>query len=72
MALPGETVGVNGVRCDCGKWLEFKSLASPAGYYLGYRCDQCGPYSRETVYFRDKATAELVRQNPSLLKEALR
>ena len=30
---------------------------SAAGYYLGFFCPQCGPYSRESDYFRKREAA---------------
>lgn len=50
MALPGELKGVNGTVC-CGEILELDVERSNAGYYLGYWCSRCGPYSRESGYF---------------------
>ena len=52
MALEGELKGICGTECmDCGTWLELQVCRSGAGYYLGYMCDCCGPYSRESGYF---------------------
>lgn len=59
--LPGETIG-NGApkSCpDCNVKLEFKVCSSAAGYYIGTTCD-CGPFSRESDYFRTFAAAEEV------------
>ena len=51
--LPGECKGLNGTVCsDCGKVLSLKICHSNAGYYIGYWCDECGPYSRESEYFK--------------------
>lgn len=58
MTLPEETVGFHGATCDCGKELKLEVLSTPAGYYLGYFCSNCGPWSRETGYYRDKASAQ--------------
>jgi len=57
MALPGETAGLEGATCVCGAELELSVCRSAAGYYLGYWCDRCGPYSRETGYFRTEGEA---------------
>lgn len=58
MAIEGELNGVEGAECDCGAKLELGVQMSGAGYYLGYWCDQCGPWSRESDYFRTRAEAE--------------
>jgi len=59
VVIRGELNGVEGTKCDCGQKLELKVCSTPAGYYLGYECEQCGPWSRETDYFRTRAEAEL-------------
>jgi hypothetical protein len=48
-------------KCECGENMELKVLMSAAGYYVGFECNQCGPYSRITGYFESKedATEEL-------------
>ena len=51
MTLQGETSGFDGVKCTCGKEMKLEILSSNAGYYLGYLCKQCGPWSRETGYY---------------------
>lgn len=33
-------------------------LKSPAGYYLGYLCEEGMPYSRESDYFPDEEAAQ--------------
>ncbi len=55
MALPGEVVGKSTTKCCCGKRLTVRVLRSAAGYYIGFLCDDCGPYSRESGYYK-KAT----------------
>jgi len=55
MALPGETIGKDKAICDCNKVLELSVLRSNAGYYIGFSCNECGPYSRESGYYK-KAT----------------
>lgn len=52
--LPGECVGFDGATCTCGLELPLEILQSAAGYYLGYCCPQCGPYSRETIYLTEE------------------
>lgn len=63
MVLPGETVRAYETSCDCGKELKLAIQQSAAGYYLGFFCPDCGPYSRESGYFktRDAANAALRR-----------
>lgn len=53
MTLPGETIGTGASpRCpDCGVMPHLDVYSSMAGYYVGTYCD-CGPYSRESGYFR--------------------
>jgi len=57
--LPGETIlsGAPDVCNDCNAKLNMEVLRSPAGYYIGSMC-RCGPYSRETGYFKNKKQAE--------------
>mgnify|MGYP003656469761 CR=1 FL=1 len=33
-------------------------LTSAAGYYIGYSCFLCGPYSRESGYYEYRAEAQ--------------
>ena len=58
MAIKGELKGVDGTGCICGKTLDLQVCMSAAGYYLGYWCNMCGPYSRESGYFRTHEEAE--------------
>ena len=61
MTLPGETVGYRpeGIECsDCGQRMFLEVLLSAAGHYIGYFCDSCGPYSRETGYYFNRADAQ--------------
>lgn len=37
---------------------ELQVLKSAAGHYLGYLCEDGMPYSRESDYFPDEATAQ--------------
>jgi len=57
--LPGETIhsGAEPVCPECKVELKEEVLYSPAGYYIGTRCN-CGPYSRESHYYKNKAEAE--------------
>lgn len=58
MALEGELSGTQGVTCSCGERLSFKVCKSAAGFYLGYFCNNCGPWSRESEYFSTFADAD--------------
>lgn len=57
--MPGETIfsGASETCPDCGIKPELQVCQSPAGFYLGTYCD-CGPYSRETNYFKTRKEAE--------------
>ena len=71
MALPGETVGLRGATCKCGKDLRLGKFSSNAGFYLGYLCPRCGPYSRETIYM-DERTADVLLDMTHLIFKYLR
>jgi len=57
--LAGETIhsGAPDTCPDCGIKLEEQVLMSAAGYYIGTKCN-CGPYSRESHYYKNKVEAE--------------
>ena len=59
MVLPGETVatGASSTCRDCGTVMNPRVCHSAAGYYVGYECP-CGPYSRESDYFKTRELAE--------------
>ena len=57
--IAGETVGGSpSTTCDCGTEMPLAVQQSGAGYYLGYFCPKCGPYSRESGYYRTREEAE--------------
>lgn len=59
MTLPGECVNDARTVCiDCGTELNVRVLSSSAGYYIGFFCPQCGPYSRESNYYKTREQAE--------------
>jgi len=59
MTIPGEIVGFHAeIRCFCRQHIPLRVCFSNAGYYLGYFCDRCGPYSRETGYYATREEAE--------------
>jgi hypothetical protein len=71
IAVKGELKGLDGIACeDCGTHLSLQVCKSNAGYYLGYYCDCCGPYSRETGYFKscEIAERELAKEIPAKLR----
>lgn len=57
--LPGETIrsGASDVCSECRVKLVERVLYSPAGYYIGTQCT-CGPYSRESHYYRTQEAAQ--------------
>ena len=57
--LPGETIrsGAAPTCEDCGETPELKVCESMAGYYVGTYC-KCGPYSRESGYYRTRGECE--------------
>jgi non-ribosomal peptide synthetase component E (peptide arylation enzyme) len=57
--LPGETIatGAPSTCADCLKDLKNEVLRSAAGYYIGTLCD-CGPYTRESGYYRTEEEAQ--------------
>jgi hypothetical protein len=56
--LPGETIhsGASRQCTDCKVILVERVCYSPAGYYIGTQCC-CGPYSRESHYYRTQEAA---------------
>ena len=61
MALPEECVNETQTVCtECGKTIDLRVLCSAAGYYIGFFCPECGPYSRESGYFHSRGEAETV------------
>jgi predicted RNA-binding Zn-ribbon protein involved in translation (DUF1610 family) len=64
MTLPGETVGDTVTSCmDCETELKIEVLKSAAGYYIGFFCPNCGPYSRESGYYRTQEDAQKALDN---------
>ena len=58
--LPGETILSGGPSTceDCGVTPKFQVCRSAAGYYVGTMC-LCGPFSRESCYFRTHEDAKV-------------
>lgn len=59
MSLPGETIADGAApRCeDCGKMPCLAVYESGAGWYIGTYC-HCGPYTRESDYYRTRGDAQ--------------
>lgn len=59
MVMHGETLatGASPTCPDCGVEVKLQVLRSQAGYYVGTQC-HCGPYSRESGYYRTAEEAE--------------
>ena len=61
MTLPGECFNDSLTTCiECGAELPIKVCVSAAGYYIGFFCPHCGPYSRESGYYRSREEAEMI------------
>ena len=60
MTLGGATSKVGGAVCSCGRRLALQVCESAAGHYLGYWCDECGPWSRESGYMTQEIAAQLL------------
>ena len=64
MVLPEETVGdidrkPKKARCStCEEPMYIGVYKSAAGYYIGFFCTGCGPYSRESCYYDSREEAE--------------
>ena len=64
MTLPGECVNDTQTACmECGTALDIQVLCSAAGYYVGFFCPHCGPYSRESGYYASREEAEQALSN---------
>lgn len=61
MALTGETIATGApTTCpDCEIVVKLEVLQSAGGYYIGSIC-ACGPYSRESIYFKTIEEATVV------------
>ena len=59
MTLPGETIATGAPRTcpECGSTPTLRVLKSAAGYYIGTMC-HCGPYSRESGYYKNYLDAK--------------
>ena len=57
--MHGETLASGAPRVceDCDVHLVLEVHHSGGGYYIGTRCD-CGPYSRESGYYKTEEAAQ--------------
>jgi len=57
--IPGETIatGAEPTCPDCLVTPKLQVCHSAAGYYVGTHC-HCGPYSRESGYYRTEEAAQ--------------
>jgi len=64
MTLLGECVNAEHTNCvDCKKHLTIGVYKSAYAYYIGFFCDYCGPYSRESGYYNTREEAEKALKN---------
>ena len=64
MVLPGECLKVTSAVClQCGTEMPVKVCRSAAGFYIGFFCPHCGPYSHESGYFAVREEAEQALTN---------
>ena len=54
----GDEADHHTVCSDCKEELDYGVQQSNAGYYIGTWCPRCGPYGRESGYFRTREGAE--------------
>lgn len=49
------------IKCeDCKSEMPIEVLRSPAGFYIGRFCPQCGPYSRDSGYHNTRIQAQIM------------
>ena len=53
---------------ECGHVLTMRVLESPAGFYLGFFCVNCGPYDRLTGYFATREEAERYEEKQRMVR----
>jgi hypothetical protein len=69
MTLPGECVNDTETECYvCKRKLKIEVCKSAAGYYIGFYCLNCGPYSRESGYYRTIEEAQKDLDNESYFR----
>ena len=59
--LNKEYTGAISLCCTgCETWLYLQVCNDEAGYYTGFYCPNCGPYSRESEYVKSLQEANLI------------
>lgn len=48
---------------ECKCVMHKRVCKSNAGYYIGYQCDNCGPYERLSIYYSSFELASLALNN---------
>ena len=62
--LPGECIQKEETTCcDCKATLKLDVFRSAAGWYIGFFCFNCGPYSRESGYYKSQREAQWDLEN---------
>lgn len=64
MVLKDECVkDMRTVCIDCGTPLNIQVMFNDIGYFIGFYCPHCGPYSRESGYYPswEEATVALTK-----------
>ena len=57
--IPLKSIHDEETDCDgCGEHLVLDVYESGGGFYVGFWCPNCGPYSRESRYFEKRRYAE--------------
>ena len=57
--IPLKAIHDEETDCDeCGEHLVLDVYESGGGFYVGFWCPNCGPYSRESRYFEKRRYAE--------------
>jgi hypothetical protein len=60
MTLPGETIATGAASTcpTCEREVDYEVTQSASGYYAIYTYCDCGPYSRESIYYPEKEQAD--------------
>ena len=69
MTLPGECVGDTKAKCwECENEMDIGVYQSAAGFYIGFFCENCGPYSRESGYYPSREHAQSALDSDSYFR----
>ena len=70
MTIPGETVATGASKTceDCSSNPTLGVYSSAAGWYIGYMCPKCGPYSRESNYYKTYKDAEKALESGNYIR----